>query len=249
MNCIIIDDENNNIENLQNILAAWCPQVNVVATAGTVAEAKAAIESHRPDLLFLDIQLHDESGFDLLKALQTIDFEVVFVTAYDQYGIQAVKFSALDYLLKPISIPELQQAISKLANKMANKQQNLNVENLLRFIQNSPKEAPKIALPTLQETRYVKVNEIVRCEAANNYTNFILQNGDEILVCKTLKEFTELLKPYQFHRPHQSHLVNFHYVKSLLKEDGGTLLLEDKSKIPISRQNLEGIKKALQTIG
>jgi two-component system LytT family response regulator len=249
MNCIIIDDENNNIENLQNLLATWYPQVNVVATAGTVAEAKTVIESHRPDLLFLDIQLHEESGFDLLKALQTIDFEVVFVTAYDQYGIQAVKFSALDYLLKPISIPELQQAIAKAANKMANKQQNLNVENLLRFIQNSQKDEPKIALPTLQETRYVKVNEIVRCEAANNYTNFILQNGDEILVCKTLKEFTELLKPYQFHRPHQSHLVNFHYVKSLLKEDGGTLLLEDKSKIPISRQNLEGIKKALQTIG
>ena len=249
MNCIIIDDENNNIENLQNILAAWCPQVNVVATAGTVAEAKAVIENHSPDLLFLDIQLHDESGFNLLKALPIIDFEVIFVTAYDQYGIQAVKFSALDYLLKPISIPELQQAIAKAANKMVNKQQNLNVENLLRFIQNNQKEEPKIALPTLQETRYVKVNEIVRCEAANNYTNFILQNGDTVLVCKTLKEFTELLKPYQFHRPHQSHLVNFRYVKSLLKEDGGTLLLEDKSKIPISRQNLEGIKKALQTIG
>ncbi|KQB98845.1 LytTR family DNA-binding domain-containing protein [Pedobacter sp. Hv1] len=249
MNCIIIDDENNNIENLQNILATWCPQVTVVATAGTVAEAKTAIALHQPNLLFLDIQLHDESGFDLLKALQTIDFEVIFVTAYDQYGIQAVKFSALDYLLKPIAISELQQAIAKAANKIANKQQNLNVENLLNFIQKTQKEAPKIALPTLQETRYVKVNEIVRCEASNNYTNFILQNGDEVLVCKTLKEFTELLKPYQFHRPHQSHLVNFHFVKSLLKEDGGTLLLDDQSKIPISRQNLESIKKALQTIG
>lgn len=249
MNCIIIDDEHNNIENLQNILATWCPQVTVVATAGTVTEAKTAIELHHPDLLFLDIQLHDESGFDLLKALQTIDFEVIFVTAYDQYGIQAVKFSALDYLLKPIAIPELQLAIAKAANKIASKQQNLNVENLLHFIQKSRKDEPKIALPTLQETRYVKVNEIVRCEAANNYTNFILQNGDEVLVCKTLKEFTELLKPYQFHRPHQSHLVNFHFVKSLLKEDGGTLLLQDQSKIPISRQNLESIKKALQTIG
>lgn len=248
MNCIIIDDESNNIENLQNILATWCSQVNVVATAETVTAAKTAIEVHHPDLLFLDIQLHDESGFDLLKNLQTIDFEVIFVTAYDQYGIQAVKFSALDYLLKPIAIPELQQAIAKAESKMANKQQNLNVANLLSFIQ-SQKDDPKIALPTLQETRYVRVNEIVRCEASNNYTNFILQNGDEVLVCKTLKEFTELLKPYQFHRPHQSHLVNFHYVKSLLKEDGGTLLLEDKSKIPISRQNLESIKKALQTIG
>lgn len=249
MNCIIIDDEYHNIENLQNLLAAWCPQVKVLATASTVDEAKVLIATHRPNLLLLDIQLHDESGFDLLKALETIDFEVIFVTAYDQYGIQAVKFSALDYLLKPILIPELQQAIAKAEAKIASKQQNLNLENLLNYIQKTQKDDPKIALPTLQETRYVKVNEIVRCEAANNYTNFILQNGTEILVCKTLKEFVELLKPYQFHRPHQSHLVNFNFVKSLLKEDGGTLLLEDQSKVPISRQNLESIKKALQTIG
>lgn len=244
---IIIEDEPNNAENLQNILGRWCEGVEVVALASTVAEGIAAIRAFKPELVFLDIQLHEETGFDVLKALDTIGFEVIFITAFDQYGIQAVKFSALDYLLKPIDIAELQVAIAKAKTKIAASQRNLNLDNLLHFIKNTSATAPKIALPTLQETHYVKVDEIVRCEAANNYTTFYLKNGNAILVCKTLKEFAGLLEPYNFHRPHQSHLININRVKSLLKEDGGQLLLEDGSKIPISKQNLHHIKKALNS--
>jgi two-component system LytT family response regulator len=248
ISCVIIDDEVNNIENLQGILTKWCPGVSVAAWATNADDGIKVIHAEKPDLVFLDIQMPEKSGFDLLQAFTQIYFEVIFITAYDQYGIQAIKFSALDYLLKPVDIADVQQAIEKAKGKLAARQQNLNVENLLSFIKKSQTELPKIALPTMQETRYVKVNEIIRCEAADNYTTVFIKDGDSILVCKTLKEFTELLKPYGFQRPHQSHLVNFQYVKSFLKEDNGTLLLDDKSKIPISRQNMETIKKALNSM-
>lgn len=244
--CVIIDDEPNNVENLKGLLHTWCPGVNVAACAGSAEKGIEAIRKIRPDVIFLDIQMPEKSGFEVLKAFDPVTFEVVFITAFDQYGIQAIKFSALDYLLKPIDVEELKKAIDKARSRIADRHQN--IENLLSFIKNTQHDAPKIALPTMHETRYVKVSEIVRCEAFNNYTTFFMSQGDEVLVCKTLKEFAELLKPYGFQRTHQSHLVNIKYVKSLLKEDGGKLLMEDKSKIPISRQNLEKIKKALSGI-
>jgi two-component system LytT family response regulator len=242
---VIIDDEPNNVENLQSIINTYCPEVEVVQTAFNVVEGIIAIKSNQPDLVFLDIQMPGASGFDVLKAFAAINFEIIFITAYDQYGIQAIKFSALDYLLKPINITEFKLAISKAKDKIAAKKQNYNINNLLEYIKAGQRESPKIALPTLTEIRYIKVNTIVRCEAENNYTTFYLENGEQILVCKTLKEFAELLQPHHFIRPHQSHLVNMHFIKSYLKEDGGTLLLNDQTKIPISRQNKDRIKEEL----
>lgn len=243
---IVIDDEPHNIENLMAILTKWGKEVRVVATASTVEEGIAAINAHQPQLLFLDIQLQEQSGFELLQALPHIDFEVIFITAFDQYGIQAIKFSALDYLLKPINIHELQQAIAKAKEKIALKTQNLNLQNLLAFMGAHKSKSPKIALPTLQQTHYVPLDEIIRCESSNNYTTFFLKDQSSILVCKTLKEFVELLKPYHFIRSHQSHLVNVTYVKSLQRENGGTLTLADGTSVPISRQHMEAVKKSLQ---
>ena len=242
---IIIDDEPNNVENLRSIITAYCPEVEVMAAAFNAADGINAIKANQPDLVFLDIQMPGASGFDVLKAFTATNFEVIFITAYDQYGIQAIKFSALDYLLKPINIAEFKLAISKAKDKIASKKQNHNIDNLLAYIKSGQRESPKIALPTLTEIRYIKVNTIVRCEAENNYTTFYLENGEQILVCKTLKEFAELLQPHHFIRPHQSHLVNLHFVKSYLKEDGGTLLLNDQTRIPISRQNKDRIKEEL----
>jgi two-component system, LytTR family, response regulator len=242
---IIVDDESNNIENLQQIIKTWCPQIDVVATASNAGDAIAAIKANQPHLLFLDIQMPGQSGFDVLRAFDKIDFEVIFITAYDKYGIQAIKFSALDYLLKPIDIAEFKLAIEKATQKINSRQQNHSIENLLEYIKTGQKETPKITLPTLTEIRYVKITDIVRCEASNNYTTFYLQSGEQVLVCKTLKEFADILKPHHFVRTHQSHLVNVQFVKSYLKEDGGTLLLSDQTKIPISRQNREMVKDAL----
>ncbi len=242
---IIIDDEPNNVENLQIIISSHCPEVGVAATAFNAADGIEAIKAHQPDLVFLDIQMPGASGFDVLKAFTNIDFEVIFITAYDQYGIQAIKFSALDYLLKPINIEEFKLAITKAKEKIIVKKKDHNIENLLEYIKAGQSESPKIALPTFNEVMYIKVSTIIRCKADNNYTTFYLENGESILVCKTLKEFADILKPHQFIRTHQSHLVNLQYVKSYLKEDGGTLLLIDQIKIPISRQNRDAIKEAL----
>lgn len=242
---IIVDDEPNNIENLQRIIRTYCPEISVAASALDAADAISAIKTHQPDLLFLDIQMPGQSGFDVLRAFDNINFEIIFITAYDKYGIQAIKFSALDYLLKPIDIAEFKLAIEKAKQKIGSRQQNHSIENLLQYIKAGQRETPKITLPTLTEIMYVKITDIIRCEASNNYTTFYLRNGEQVLVCKTLKEFADILKPHQFIRTHQSHLVNAQFVKSYLKEDGGTLLLNDYSKIPISRQNREMVKDAL----
>jgi two-component system LytT family response regulator len=242
---IIIDDEPNNIENLQSIIKANCDNIKVVGMASNAAEGSLLIASQQPDLVFLDIQMPIKSGFDLLKELPTIDFEVIFITAYDRYGIQAIKFSALDYLLKPININEFIEAVVKAEQKINSKKESTNIQNLLKYLKGGM-EVPKIALPTLKEIMYVKVSDILRCEAENNYTNFHLLSGEQVLVCKTLKEFADLLKPHNFLRSHQSHLVNIDCVKSFLKEDGGTLLLTNQEKVPISRQNRELVKDALR---
>jgi len=242
---IIIDDEPNNIENLQILLNKYCPEIYTVATAINADDGIEAIQAYQPDLVFLDIQMPGKSGFDILKAFTSISFEIIFITAYDQYGIQAIKFSALDYLLKPINISELKLAVEKARQKIIAKQKDYNIVNLLEYIKSGNKEIPKIALPTLQEIMYVRVDNIIRCEASNNYTLFYLQNGEKVLVCKTLKEFAELLTPHSFIRTHQSHLVNLHFVKSFLREDGGTLLLADQTKVPISRQNRDMVKEKL----
>jgi two-component system, LytTR family, response regulator len=245
---IIIDDESNNIQNLINFLEKYCNNIQIVATGKNADEGIIAIQKYNPDLVFLDIQMPNKSGFDMLNELPEITFEIIFITAFDQYGIQAIKFSALDYLLKPVDIEELKIAVQKAINKISLKQRNLNIDNLLEYIKKGQKSVPRIALPTLHETVYIKIDEIVRCEASDNYTTFYLNNSEKILVCKTLKEFSGLLTPYNFIRSHQSHLVNIQYIKSLLKEDGGVLLLFDKTKIPISRQNRELVKKALNEI-
>jgi len=242
---IIIDDEYNNIENIQSILQQFYPEVEIIATAGNADDGIAVIGKLQPDLLFLDIQMPGKTGFDVLKAFPQIGFEIIFITAYDQYGIQAIKFSALDYLLKPIDIEEFKRAVEKAIDKIASRQKNSSIGNLLEYLKKGQKDSPKMALPTLEEIRYVPVTEIVRCQASDNYTVFHLDGSEQILVCRTLKEYAGLLAPHGFIRTHQSHLVNAYFVKSYLKEDGGALLLKDHTKIPISRQNRDLVKEAL----
>ncbi len=243
---VIIDDEKHNIENLYSLLALHCSNVEVQAIAMNVDEGLTAIAEVNPDLLFLDIQMPGKNGFDLLRALPNRDVEVVFVTAYDHYGIQAIKFSAIDYLLKPLAVPELKLAVEKVAQRLESKRRNIQLENLLDIIEKRvEKPDRRIALPSLRETRLVLVVDIVRCESSNNYTNFFLQSKDELLVSKPIYEYEELLAGYGFVRCHQSHLVNRKHVLSFLKEDGGYLLLTGGFKVPVSRQRKEEVKRML----
>lgn len=231
---------------MQIVLQAHCQDVELLATACSAEDGILVVNQYKPQLVFLDIQMPYKSGFDLLKQFPEPWFEVIFITAYDSYGIQAIKFSALDYLLKPIDINELKEAVSKAAKKIASKVKDHKLENLIAYVTQGRKETPKIALPTFKEVRYVKIDEILRCEASGNYTNFHIRSGETILVSKTLKDFAEVLEQHDFIRPHQSHLVNVEFVKSLLKEDGGVLLMDNNVKVPISRQYRENVKAALK---
>ena len=242
---IIIDDEHNNIINLQALLQWHCPHVQVIAIAQNAHEGEEIILLHKPDLIFLDIQMPGANGFDLLRKLPKLNFEIIFVTAYDKYGIQAIKFSAIDYLLKPINVSELKQAIDKVMIKRSG-YKNIQLENLLELIKHQQqKEDHRIALPTAKETHFIKVSEVMRCEASNNYTTFFFESGKKIVVSKPIYEYEDLLNDYGFIRCHQSHLVNKKFVKSLVKEDGGYLLLDDNTTIPISKQRKETVKALL----
>jgi two-component system, LytTR family, response regulator len=245
MKGLIVDDELSNQENLQHLLKTYAPDVDVCAVAENVADAVKAIKLYQPELLFLDIQLHGQSGFDLLKQLGEINFEIIFVTAYNQYGIQAVKFAALDYLLKPIDIDELTKAIDKARKAIQQRKKNERLGYLLEYLKDDNQVKPRIALPMFGETRYVNIADIIRCEADNTYTKFALLSGEQVLVSKTLKEYADMLAGYSFLRAHQTHLVNMAYIKSWLREDGGSLLLTDGTKIPVSKLNRGKVKDML----
>lgn len=248
ISAIIVDDEPINISNLKALLSRNCKEIEVIATALSADEAKTQILTLKPDVVFLDIEMPGKNGFDLLKSLNDPDFAVVFVTAYDAYGIMAVKFSALDYLLKPINITELKNTVARIEQSVHTKKENLRLNNLLYLLdRKQPDENQKIALPTQKETFLVPVKDILRCESSNNYTTFFLTSGAEHLISKPLYEYDELLNPYGFIRCHQSHLVNKMHVTSILNEDSGYLVLNyGTQKIPISKQRKSAIKALLK---
>lgn len=249
ISAILVDDEPINIGNLKALLNRHCPDIDIIGTAKSADEAQAKILELKPDVLFLDIEMPDKNGFDLLRSLNNPGFDVVFVTAYDAYGIMAVKFSALDYLLKPIDITELKNTVEKIVRSVHAKKQNLRLNNLIDLLdKKQPTDSQKIALPTLKETYLVPVKDILRCESSNNYTTFYLTSGAMHLISKPLYEYDELLTPFGFIRCHQSHLVNKAHVTSILNEDSGYLILNHTTqKVPISKQK-KGLIKSLLNI-
>lgn len=247
ISAVIIDDEKNNIDNLSVMLKDLFPTLNIIGEAANAVDGEQLIIQLKPDIVFLDIQMPGKNGFELLTSLPAHHFELIFVTAFDQFGIQAVKFSAIDYLLKPVDAEELRKAVQKAINRTAEKKQNRQLENLLDVLQNQHhKDDHRIALPSSKEIRFIRTKEITRCESSNNYTTFYIQNGESIVTSKPIFEYEEILQGYGFIRCHQTHLVNKRFIKSLVKQDGGYLLLEDGTKIPISRQKKELVRKELE---
>jgi two-component system LytT family response regulator len=244
---ILIDDEQHNLDNMQALLGAYCPQVTIVGTALNVEDGQRLVYSQQPDLLFLDIQMPRQNGFDLLRTMPEYDFEVIFVTAYDQYAIQALRFAAVDYLLKPIDIGELQAAVDRGIDQRRRKVRHQQLENLMDLLTvGQAREEHRIALPTAKETRFVKTGDILRCQSSNNYTTFYLADGEALLVCKPIYEYDDLLKGHDFIRCHQSHLVNKRFIRSWKKELGDFLVLTDGTEVPLSRGQKEAVKKALR---
>ncbi len=228
MNAIIVDDLSDARLAIKADVEAYCPEVKIIGEADGVVSGAKLIRELQPDLVFLDIQMQDGSGFDLLEITGTEDFKVIFTTASDEYAIKAFKFSAVDYLMKPIDPDELVEAVNKAIATPGN--------GSIEVLQETMKEgsAKRIALNTQEKILIKDVSEIVRCESNVNYTMFYFSDNTRLLVTKTLKEYDELLSPYDFLRVHQSHLINSKYVKEYIKSDGGYLVLKGGSNIPVS---------------
>jgi two-component system LytT family response regulator len=185
-----------------------------------------------------------KSGFDLLRELDDHSFEIIFVTAFDKYGIQAVKFAAIDYLLRPIDVEELKEAVHKVVQRTSRRHDNPQLENLIHLLnERTDRRLHRIALQGTRETRFVEPGKIIRCEASNNYTTFYLVDGEKIVTSRPIFEYEDLLKDHDFVRPHQSHLINKRFIRSWVKEDGGFLLLENDFQVPVSRAKRAEMKK------
>jgi two-component system, LytTR family, response regulator len=233
---IIVEDEKMSRETLRRLLEKYCPEVEVVAEADGYRKGIEEIKKHPPDVIFLDIQMPDGSGFRLLEELEDIDFEIIFTTAFDQFAIKAIKYSALDYLLKPVIPQDLIEAIARVEKKKAEKTRKKNIETMVKNPELQEEKSQKIILSTAEMIHVINVEDIIRCESDNYYTYFYFVDGRKLLVSKTLKENEDLLSPYDFIRPHKSHLINIKYIKSFIKLDGGYILMTDGTRIPVSRR-------------
>jgi len=238
---IIVEDERHSRETLRGMLDRYCKNVEVIAEADSYRSGLKEIREHNPDVVFLDIQMPDGSGFRMLEELDKIDFEIIFTTAFDQFAIKAIKYSALDYLLKPLDPEELVRALKKVETKLSHQKVNQNIQVLLDNIKARDADPHKIILSTSEKIHIIETDQIIRCESDNYYTNFFLADGKKILISKTLKENEQLLSDHNFIRPHKSHLVNVKFIKGFLKYDGGYIEMTDGSRIPVSRRKREKI--------
>ena len=229
---VIVEDEKHSRETLRNLLLEFCADVDVVGTAGSVTEGVEVIKNTNPDVVFLDIELQTGTGFDVLAQLKNLNFDVVFTTAYEHYAIRAIKFSSLDYLLKPIDIEELQDAVQKARNRQSEFAHKRQLELLLSNV--GDKGMHRICLATSDRLEFVNVDEILVCEASGSYTNVYLKGDRKIMVSKHLKEYENLLNEEQFMRVHNSFLINLKEVKQFVKSEGGYILMNDERQVSIS---------------
>lgn len=244
---IIIDDEVLMRQTLEKLLREHCPNVKLVAQASSVASGIITINRHKPDLILLDIKMDDGTGFDLLKLLEPIDFKVIFITAYDEFAIKAIKFSALDYLLKPVEPEELVNAINK-ADKLVVKELNTQLSVLADNMQSPNIPSKKIILKTFDNIHLVKIHDIIYCESEDNYTHFYLLDGSRILVSNTLKEYDEMLSEFGFFRVHKSFLINLSHIIRFEKAEGGSVVLTNNNVIPVATRKREHMLELLERI-
>jgi two-component system, LytTR family, response regulator len=232
---IIIDDEQNAVDFIFSIIGEYCPDLNVTGKAYNVAEGVEKIKELKPDLVFLDVEMPNGTGFDLLTYFPEKEFDVIFITAFNHYAIKAIKFSAVDYILKPININEFIEAVNRVTKKRALNSFTGN-ESLKILMENLRSAYPtRLAIPTAEGMEYLNPKEITRIEADRSYSWFHLIGNRKILVSKHLKEFQELLSDRYFFRSHNSHLINLKFVRKFVRREGGFIEMQDGSQIPVSR--------------
>lgn len=245
LRALIVDDEAYSCESLQTLLDRYCPEVTVIDICNSGEAALKSIRKHQPDLLFLDIEMPHMNGFELLRQLESATFQLIFTTSYDQYAIKAIKFSALDYLLKPIDREELKAAVQKAVQKLGEPlPQQLSI--LLQRISGANSNVQKIALPTMEGLQMVPIDTIIHCSSDSNYTNLFLKGGRKLTVSKTLKDIEEMLDDYSFLRVHHSYLVNTNEIERYIKGEGGYLILSNGTAVDVSRSRKEQLMQKLQ---
>ncbi|MGD1845120.1 MAG: LytR/AlgR family response regulator transcription factor [Salibacteraceae bacterium] len=244
---VIVDDVKDARTTLQADLASYCPEVNVIGEADGVVSGAKLLRKVKPEVVFLDIQKTDGSGFDLLEIFDSVPFKVIFTTASDAHAIQAFRFSAVDYLLKPIDPDELMEAVRKLGQTKKATADSDQL-GLLKDHLNPNKKPKRLALHTQDKIHVVEIDSIVRCESNVNYTMFYFKDKTRLLVTKTLKEFDELLRGNDFLRVHQSHLINAAYLKEFVKIDGGYLVMKDQSEVPVSTRKRNIVLEAISRL-
>lgn len=238
---ILVDDEKKSRTAISSFLTKYCPTIEIVGEADGVKTGLRAIEEHKPDVIFLDIEMNDGSGFDLIEQLTNMPFEVIFVTAFNQYAIKAFRYSAIDYLLKPVNPEELIQAVSKLSDDSRLDE----VERKLEALMSNRTSIQKIAIPSMQGIRLEEVGNIRYCESDNYYTIIHLITGEKIMVSKTLKEYDQTLSADGFLRIHQKYLVKVSEIKTYSKSDGGFVTLNDGTHLTVSRRKKEELLRVI----
>lgn len=241
---VIIDDEVPNIELISNLIRLYAPQLEIAGVAGSVAEGSHVILKTKPELVILDVQMGDGTGFDLLRLIGNPAFKVIFITGHQEYAIQAFHFSAIDYLMKPVSPPDLMNAIRKAEEVISLEELRLKLQSLVSNMEEPSAKKKKIILKTLERVYAVGSHEIIRFESEGSYTTAYLANGQKILVSRLLKEFEDLLVSSGFLRVHQSHLVNLDFAFCFEKSDS-ILVLKDQSKIPVSSRKKDLLLKSI----
>lgn len=232
---VIIDDEPDAVDFISTIIAEYCPGLEVKGTAHNVKDGVSLIREIKPELLFLDVEMPNGTGFDLLTHFPEKDFDVIFITAFNHYAIKAIKYSAVDYILKPININEFIESVNKVVHKRKTMPAG-NMSDFESLLENLRSSSPtRLVIPTSDGREYLNPKEIIRIEADRSYCWFYLTDKRKILVSRHLKEFQDLLNDRNYFRPHNSHLINLDYVKKFIRHDGGYIQMTDGAQIPIAR--------------
>jgi two-component system LytT family response regulator len=243
LKAVIVDDEEASRDTLKNYLIKYCPDVEVMALADSVKSGIEAIEKYQPHILFLDVEMPYGNAFDLLEQVKTPSFETVFVTAFSHYALKALNLSAAYYILKPIEIDELISAVNKIKLQKENTKEAFHTKILIENIQAVNKQLQKIVLPLIDGFEVIQLKDVIRCDANDNFTDFILADGRKMLICRTLKFYEELLEEFDFLRIHKSHLINVQHVKKYLKGKGGQVVMSNSSVVDVSPNKKEDLMK------
>jgi len=242
---ILIDDELNSLQNLHQKIEGFCPDLQVIAVAQKPEEAMLLIKHHKPDVIFLDIEMPKMSGFRMLEELGECDFEIIFTTAYNHYAIDAIRISAFDYLMKPIAIQELQVAANRLSKLRSSSQTKEKIDILKNSMSEKKSQEDKIAIPTSEGLEFIPIKSILHIESSSNYCKIFFTESKSLLVTKLLKDFEDMLQPYHFYRIHNSHLINLNYIQKYVKANGGQVMMKDGTLLDVARRKKEEFLKMI----